>query len=161
MNHYIDQDAPPLFNLSIDPVTKTHLSETAKWARFLAIAGMVFMGFAVVAIIAFVVYLNSSSVFSSDGYPGANPFSNAGFSVGIAFFYVLLLLIWFFPLLFLLRFANKMKVALAGNDQQALTTSAQNLKICFRYVGIITIIILAIYAIAFVFGILGALIAFN
>ena len=67
--------------------------------------------------------------------------------------------IWFFPLLFLLRFANKMRFALAGNDQQALNTSVQNLKICFRYVGIITIIILALYAIALVFVVIGAAIA--
>ncbi len=64
--------------------------------------------------------------------------------------------IWFFPLLYTIRFANQMKVALAGNDQQALNKSFQNLKICLRYLGIVTIIILAIYAIIIVFAIVGA-----
>ena len=41
-------------------------------------------------------------------------------------------------------------------DQNALNISPQNLKICFRYVGIITIIILALYALAIVFAIVGA-----
>ncbi len=156
----MDHQSEPLFELSIDNATKAHLVETAKWARFLAIAGMIFMGIAVIAVVGLVVYLGSAVGGLDDSSTG-NPFYNAGFGAGIALFYVLLLLIWFFPLLFLLRFANKMKAALAGNDQQALTAAVQNLKICFRYVGIITIIILAIYAIAFVFGILGALISFN
>jgi hypothetical protein len=52
-----DQHAS-LFSLSIEPVTKTHLNETAKWARFLAISGMVFLGLAVVGILFFAYYLN-------------------------------------------------------------------------------------------------------
>jgi hypothetical protein len=73
----------------------------------------------------------------------------------MAFIYVLIALLWFFPLLSLFRFSAKMKTALAGNDQQALNISFQNLKACLRYVGIVTIIILALYALAIVMGILG------
>jgi hypothetical protein len=39
-----------------------------------------------------------------------------------------------------------MKVALAGNDQPALNSAVQNLKMCLRYIGILTIIIMALYA---------------
>jgi hypothetical protein len=49
-----------------------------------------------------------------------------------------------------------MRAALNGNDQQALNTSFQNLKACFRYIGIITIIALVFLAIGLVFGIMGA-----
>jgi len=64
--------------------------------------------------------------------------------------------LYFFPCLFLFRFANNMIVALNSNEQITLNRSFQNLKIMFRYVGILTIIVLALYIIAFVFGILGA-----
>jgi uncharacterized membrane protein (DUF485 family) len=64
--------------------------------------------------------------------------------------------LYFFPCLFLFRFASKMKHALAANDQAQLNTSFQNLKSLFRFVGILTIIFLAFYAIAIVFGLLGA-----
>jgi hypothetical protein len=32
---------PSLFGLEIDAAGKSHLSETARWAKFLAIAGMI------------------------------------------------------------------------------------------------------------------------
>lgn len=147
-----DQHAS-LFSLSIEPVTKTHLNETAKWARFLAISGMVFLGLAVVGILFFAYYLNLVSP-SIEGQYGSQGML-AGVGAGIALFYILLLGVWFFPLLFLLRFANKMKVALAGNDQPALNSAVQNLKMCLRYIGILTIIIMALYAIGIVFGIVG------
>jgi uncharacterized oligopeptide transporter (OPT) family protein len=85
-----------------------------------------------------------------------NPYFGAGFRVGLAIVYIILIATWFFPLFYMLRFAGKMKTALAGNDQQALNIAFQNLKICFRFIGIVTIIILAFYAIAIVFGIIGA-----
>jgi predicted secreted protein len=73
-----------------------------------------------------------------------------------ATYMIVVAVIYFFPLLFTLRFANKMRAALNGNDQQALNTSFQNLKACFRYIGIITIIALVFLAIGLVFGIMGA-----
>ena len=54
--------------------------------------------------------------------------------------FIVAAVIWFFPLLYMLRFANQMKTALYGNDQENLNVSFQNLKRYFRYVGIITII---------------------
>lgn len=79
----------------------------------------------------------------------------SGFGVGMAILYILLAIIWFFLLLYLLRFSNGIKAALHSNDQTALNTSFQNLKSCFKYVGIITIIILAFYALIFALAIAG------
>jgi hypothetical protein len=140
-----------LFNLSIDPVTKEHLSETARWARFLAIVGFIFLGLMIIGGIAVVSYMANTV----DSYnTGINMF--AGVGVGMIFFYLLVAAIWFFPLLFLFRFATRMKAALEGNDQQALNTSLQNLKVCFRYVGVVTIVGLAFYALFIIFAIIGA-----
>lgn len=145
-----------LFSLSIDPVTKAHLSETARWARFLAIVGMVCIALAAVGVFFFGYMMsamgNLENEMSSSYRSGLFP----AFGIGMAIFYIILLLVWFFPILYLLRFANKMKIALNGNDQHALNLSFQNLKACLRFVGIITIIVLAFYAIAIIFGIIGA-----
>ena len=146
-----------LFSLTIDPDTKAHLSETARWARFLAIVGMVFIALAAVGVLFFSYTLSMMGGNFDNEVGGSYPTSMfPGFGIGMAIFYFLLLLIWFFPILYLLRFANRMKTALNGNDQQALNVSFQNLKSCFRFVGIITIIILAFYAIAIIFGVIGA-----
>jgi phosphate/sulfate permease len=68
---------------------------------------------------------------------------------------VIMIAIAFFPLMYLLQFANKMKNALAANDQEALNDSFLNIKRYFRYLGIIAIIVLAFYALFFVIAIVG------
>ena len=145
-----------LFSLSIDPVTKAHLHETARWAKFLAIIGFVILA---LMLIGGIIMVATMSALTGGGFEGGNQGLGmfAGYGMGfLAIFYIIIAVIIFFPLVFMLRFANRMKAALASNDQQQLNTSFQNLKAYFRFFGIVTIIFLAFYAIAFVFGILGA-----
>jgi hypothetical protein len=141
-----------LFSLTIEPATKTHLNEATKWAKFLAIVGMVFLGLMVFAGLFLATTLSTMNQFDSSGY--SSPFAMFGPSVAIV--YIIFAVIGFFPLLFLLRFANKAKAALAGNDQEALTTAFQNLKAYFRFIGILVIIWLALMVIGMLFGIVGA-----
>lgn len=143
-----------IFNLSIDPLAKSHLSETAKWARFLSIVGMI----SLVLMILFGLFF--SRIFSSlsgNSFEGSEVSSEwtAGMGMAMAVVYIIIAIIWFFPFLYLLRFANTIKTAVNSNDQNALNVSFQNLKACFRYVGIVTIIVLALYALIFVFAIVG------
>jgi uncharacterized membrane protein len=70
--------------------------------------------------------------------------------------YIIMAIFWFFPLLFLIRFANNMQHALASNEQERLNKSFQNLKVCFRYLGIITIIGLILMALGIIAGIAGS-----
>lgn len=70
--------------------------------------------------------------------------------------YIIMALIWFFPLLFLFRFANAMKDGLASNDQQRVNTSFQNLKVCFRYLGIVSAIGLALMLLGIILVIAGS-----
>jgi hypothetical protein len=58
--------------------------------------------------------------------------------------------LYFFPCLYLFNFAKKMQLALRNNDQINLNDSFRNLKSNFKYVGILTIVILSFYAIALV-----------
>jgi ATP/ADP translocase len=141
-----------LFGLSIDPMTKNHLGDAARWAKFLAIIGFIVCGLIVIiGIFAGSILEN----FSSNRYEGFN--SNAqvntkGFGVMAAVLYILIALLYFFPCLFLFNFASKMKTALLSNDQDTLNSSFQNLKKTFRYVGVLTIIVLSFYLIAMVIG---------
>jgi hypothetical protein len=114
---------PSLFSLHIDPVTKVHLSETARWGRFLAIIGLVFLVLMIVVIIGAFMFMGTQ-VPETQMFPG--------FGVAMAIYYVIIAAIWFIPLLYLLRFSGAMRVALNGNDQQALNTSFLNLKSCFK-----------------------------
>jgi hypothetical protein len=55
--------------------------------------------------------------------------------------------LYFFPCLYLFNFAKKMQLALRNNDQINLNDSLKNLKSNFKYVGILTIVMLSLYAI--------------
>jgi hypothetical protein len=149
-----------LFGINVDQAGKSHLADTAKWAKFLAVFGFIICGLIVIIGIFFGSFF---SMFSSQ-LGGDNPYSDIGGSPGfgsamgsaMAIIYVIMALIYFFPCLYLFRFATKMKTALASNDQLVLNTSFQNLKAAFRFVGILTIIGMAFWLLAIIVGLLGA-----
>lgn len=143
-----------LFSLSIDPVTKVHLSETARWARFLAIVGFVFLVMVILlGVYSSVTISRYEESYQDMGLRGAGVVSSLGASVAII--YIIMAVIGFFPLLFIMRFANLMRSALGGNDQALLNASFSNLKVCLRYLGVIAIIFLVLTALTLVFGIAG------
>lgn len=144
-----------LFSLSIDPVTKSHLNDTAKWARFLAIAGIVLLSLALIfTILSVTVFPNSTySRLTVNGVEEEQ--LTATMKIVLAICITIAFLIAFFPMWYLLQFSNQMKKALYNNDQQALNFSFLNIKRYFRYVGIIMMIVLVVYGLAFVFVGLG------
>ena len=137
-----------IFSLSIDPVTKSHLSEAAKWARFLAITGMI----SLVLLVIMGFYISSvmtSNLNRQFNDAEGNQVLNEGIGTGMAIIYLVIAVIWFFPMMYLLKFGNQMKSAIRENNQDQLNVSFQNLKICFRYLGIVTIIGICFYLVSF------------
>ena len=148
-----NQDAD-LFGLSIDTTGREHLTEAAKWARFLAIVGFVFIAlFAVIAI--------AGGSYIANMFGRVNQYNeiSSGFTTGmtiaIIIYYLCIGLLVFFAYLFLYRFAVNMRMALHGNNQEFLNRSFQNLKILYRYWGILTVIGLIFFALFFVIAIMG------
>ena len=139
-----------LFSLSIDPITKSHLNDTARWARFLAIAGIILLALAVVFIIISVTVFPNSTYTRLTVNGVEEEQLTAGSKIVMAICMIIAFLIAFFPMWYLLQFSNQMKKALYNNNQDALNYSFLNLKRYFRYVGIIMIVVLAVYGLAFV-----------
>ena len=137
-----------LFSLTIDPITKSHLSETSRWARFLAIIGMIFL------FLTLVLAIFGSNAMFADMKNMEDERMQQYAPVVFSVYIFIVAVISFFPLLFTLRFANAMRAALRGNDQELLNKSFQNLKICFRYLGIVAIIFLGLTALMIVISIL-------
>lgn len=138
--------------LSITPEIKEFLRETAKWGKFLAIVGFVMMAFLVILGIFMGTFMGSMMA----GMPDT---AGLGGAMGgaIGFIYIIIALIYIFPLLYLYRFSTKVKVAIAQDDQQYLYESFLNLKSLFKFMGIFMAIIVGFYALIFVFGIFGGL----
>ncbi len=139
-----------LFDLQIDQQANYHLLETAKWAKFLSIVGFIMCG--LLAMFA----LFAGSIFSA----ALSQMEEMGTAVGgtmLTIIYLAMALLWFFPFLYLYRFATKATIALRSADQQNLNQSFKNLKSCFRFLGIMTIIMLGMYALVFVVAIGAAM----
>lgn len=148
----MEQNRHTSSGLGIDQSTVNHLSEAARWARFLAIIGFVLCVFvALIGIFASTFLSFMTDRFNSNIGGGQNIFS--GLKSFIAIIYIGIAFLYFLPCLYLFRFANFMKAAIATGEQENLDKSFQNLKIMFRFVGILTIIILCFYFLAFLFTI--------
>lgn len=149
----MQQDQENLFGFGIDSTSRTHLTEAAKWARFLAIVGFVMCG--LIVILSFFMGALFAGMSRYDKYGDSSAFGS-GIGVIMTIFYLAIGVLYFFPCLFLLKFANHMLTALNTNEQHTLNRSFQNLKIMFRYVGILTIVVISLYILAFFFGMAAA-----
>lgn len=138
-----------LFDLHVDQHSSAFLLETARWARFLAIIGFIGCGFGFVFSIFGGSYLAGNYARTMGGQGMVN-------GVFVSFFYIVVVLLYFFPFLYLYNFSSKMREAIRSNDQQLLNISFRNLKSYFKFLGILTIICLAFVVIAFFFGIMFA-----
>lgn len=144
----------PLISLGIDSVSRDHLTEASRWARFLAIVGFVICGLVVI------IGIFAKSIFSSMlGQMGESELQGMdmnGIGSILAVLYIGIALLYFFPCLFLFRFANYMKAALISGEQETINKSFQNLKKMFRFVGILTIFVICLYTLGLLMTIAGS-----
>ena len=73
---------------------------------------------------------------------------------GIAVFYLIFIGVYFFPIYYLLQFSNKAKEALLYRNSQTLTEAMKYIKSHFKFVGIMTIVMLALYPIIIIMTIM-------
>ena len=139
-----------LFSLTIDPVTKAHLNDLARWARFIAITGIVILllGLAVTLIDVAIMDNSFGLVFIVNGTQTTQ--ITPAMRVATALSSVLFTAVCFFPLYFLFLFAGRMKKALTNNQQKELNEAFQNLKKAFRYVGIVMLVCILLIALVFI-----------
>ncbi len=135
----------------LNDLSKRYLTETAKWARFLAILGFVVIGimilFSVIISVAFGTIMGNSGIRT-----GAAP------GIGIGLVYMLFSLIYLYPTLKLYKFASNMLDGIPAGNTGKVTEGFENLKSLFKFMGIFTIIIFSFYLlIAVAAGLMGAL----
>lgn len=132
--------------LSNDLVINNHsqasLGASAKWGKFLSIVGFIFCGLMLVGGIYLQFVLSAFGLYGYGSY----------FAKYMGVFYLVFAIILFFPCLYLFKFSNNMLEALRSSNQENLDTAFHNLKSMFKFYGIFTIVILVIYALAFIGG---------
>lgn len=141
----IGRDNPT--EMRLNNLSKEFLRETAKWANFLSILGFILIGLLVIiALFAGTLMSTFSNGFGGSGMSGAF----------VTILYLLMALLYFFPVYYLFKFASNMKKALAIDNEDALTKGFEYLKSHYKFIGIFTIILLSLYLILFFIGIAGA-----
>ena len=74
----------------------------------------------------------------------------------IGVLYVIIAAVYFFPCLYIYRFATNAVAAAASKSSENVTAALKNLKSNFKFVGILMIALLSLYAIIIVFAIFVA-----
>ena len=123
-------------HISISDTSKVNLKETGQWSMFLSILGFVMIGLLVLA-----GFFAGSFISRIGGSETPMPFP--GYVFGLI--YVIGGAIYFPPIYFLYMFSANMKKAITASNQSALDIAFQNLKNHYRYIGILTVVFLAIY----------------
>ncbi len=135
--------APIVINEEI----KSYLLETSKWGKFMAIVGYVGMGLLVLLAIVMMVGLSFLSGIARTGFP-----------MGImGLVYIALAVLYYFPVTYLYKFSVQMKQGINSGDESSVTTGFQNLKSLFKFMGIMVIVIISIYALVLLIAIPAAL----
>ena len=140
-----------LEQLTLNNASRSFLKETAKWTYFLSIVGFVFVGLMVL------VSFFAGALFSNLPNSEAMPFNFGPFMTII---YLVMALVYFFPILYLFKFSTKMKIALQSKIDEDLAVALENLKSHYKFVGVFTIIIISIYVLFFLLAIIGGMFAY-
>ena len=147
-------DPSGLFDLTIDGTARTYLKNTTRWTRFLAITGFVFCGLLIPCLFIVGPLLSSLYTFSAvRGDSFVQPMDTRGLLVGI----IIQILLLLFPSLFLFRFSTSLKIALQSNDQQRLNLAFKNMRIFYRFLGILLLIFLSLGVLMLLFSVIMAL----
>lgn len=130
--------------IELSKYTIYQLKEIGNWTKFLGIAGFIFIGLLV--ILAFFLGSFMSKINPATQVP----------SFVFTFIYLMMALVYFFPILFLFKFSMNLRRSLSSNDPAQMDSAFSNLNAHYKYIGILAIIILVIYGL---FG--GMMLAFG
>lgn len=131
-------------DLKLADEAKGFLQEIGKWAFFLSIIG--YIGIALMLLFA----LFAGSILALTG--GGAGAMGGGF---LSALYIIMSLLYFFPVYYLNKFATNIKNAIATNDSLQLSESFRYLKSHYKFIGILTIVMLSLYLAIIIFAIVA------
>lgn len=136
----------PLGNVPVTPLMVEHLRATKPWVRLISIVMFIFVG---------LMFLGGLAMFlmpTAGGMRGASAF---GPMVGI--FYFIFGGLYLIPAYFLHQYASSIQDFLQNGSDSAMESALGSQKSFWRFSGILTLIVICIYALIFFFAIFGAM----
>ena len=138
-----------LEQLVVNSKSKSFLREIARWTFFFSILGFISIALTLIAaiLIATVYAPMLNMVSQQQGLPAIG--------LPLAITYVVSALLYFMPVWYLFKFSRKMKSALATKNDDVLADAFENLKSHFKYIGVLTIIVISLYVLLVVFSVVA------
>jgi len=121
------------------------LRQTKPWARLLAVLGFIGIGLMVLASVAMLAFESSMRI----GLP-------RGFGVGMMVLYLFMAGIQLPAVLFLNRYASRIGDLLGSHAPSDLREALVAQKSFWRYIGILTLVVMCIYVLIIAFAVVGA-----
>lgn len=134
-------------SIQLDETSRSHMLEVGRWGKFLAIIGFVSIGILVVVGL-LITIIGSSTLSAVESLTG----------VALLFIYLVIGAIYFYPIYAIYQYGKLIKQAIATEDQETFNAAFGYLKGSFKYIGILMLILLSIYALAFVVGLFASFI---
>lgn len=134
------------FELHLNQTALDYLRESAKWSMFLAVLGFVGVGF-----LALMAIIMTSVMSAMPETPG--PFGAVKGIVSIL--YIVIAVIYLFPIYYLYRYASNTKKAIYSKDSALLTDALGALKSHHKFLGIAAIIIISLYILMAIIMVIG------
>lgn len=133
--------------LYLNATAKNHVLETAKWTKFLSIVGFVITGFIAIG----ALFAGSIFAFLQQDNPNAVPVPAAA----LTFIYLLLAALYFLPCWYLFKASHFLRTALASNNATDLAEGLGKVNAYFKFMGILTLIVVGMYALILIFALVG------
>lgn len=137
---------PETTGLRVKESTKADLLTAAKWTKFLCVVGSI--GIALIVI--FAIFLFGAGTVASSLF-SEMPFG----AVAMGIIYLVIAALYIYPLLKSFQFANGAKAACLSDDENELARGIKGLSSLTKFWGVLTIIILVIYALILLFALIG------
>jgi hypothetical protein len=130
----------------LTPKSITYLLIAAKWGKFLAILGFITIAFMLMAgfLMGLIFSLMEDKLAAMGGI--ATMIAPKWFSI----LYLLLGIIGLIPVYFLNSFSNNVTRSVRNNDTKTMTVALKRLKNLFLFIGVYTILMIAVYIIVIV-----------
>lgn len=134
-------------SMTLNEQALSALKESAKWTYFLSILGFIGIGLMVVASLFISTIFSSLPAFSGNNQMGFDP-SNFGSLLTV--FYLIIALIYFFPVYYLFKYSKGVKEAIQTKSSEVMADALVNLKSHYKFIGILVLMVLSLYTLIFV-----------
>jgi hypothetical protein len=149
-NIVIDTPSEVGSGMVLNTASKLQLNEIRKWLQFFAVLGIVFCVLMAIASFVFFYVLATEETFAT--MPRQTTYT--------MFIIPVFALLTIPPVIFTLKFSQKMRTALFTSNSVLAEDAFKNLRNTFRFVGIITILTYVLYLVLFFVGVVAGTFSF-